>query len=75
MALESVAMNQPTPDQVKAAREAAGHSQAQAGALVHTDARTWRRWELGPRFESGRAIPLAAWELYLLKTGQAKLAR
>ncbi|WP_372826523.1 XRE family transcriptional regulator [Polaromonas sp.] len=65
-------MDQPTTDQIKAARTAAGHSAAQAGTLVHTDGRTWRRWELGSGFESGRAMPLASWELYLIKTGQAQ---
>lgn len=66
-------MQQPTPEQIRTAREKAGHSTAEAGATVHTDGRTWRRWELGPGYDSGRAMPLAAWELYLLKTGQAKL--
>lgn len=66
-------IHQPTPDEIRAARERAGHSAEAAGAVVHTDGRTWRRWELGPGFESGRAMPLTAWELYLLKTGQRKL--
>lgn len=70
LALTIAAMDQPTAHQVAAAREAAGLSQAQAAALVHTDARTWRRWELGPGYQSGRAMPLAAWELFLIKTGQ-----
>lgn len=65
-------MDQPTPETIKAARTNAGHTQAQAAAIVHTDGRTWRRWELGAGYESGRAIPLAAWELYLIKTGQQK---
>lgn len=70
MALE-FRMDTPKPEQVKAAREAAGHTQAQAAALVHTDGRTWRRWELGAGFESGRAMPIAHWELYIIKTGRA----
>ena len=37
----------PTPDAIRAAREAAGLTQAVAAALVHVDARTWRRWEAG----------------------------
>ncbi|WP_081616895.1 MULTISPECIES: helix-turn-helix domain-containing protein [unclassified Thioalkalivibrio] len=56
------------PESIRAAREAVGHSQAQAAALVHTDGRTWRRWEAGDR-----SMPLAAWELYLLKTGARPL--
>lgn len=75
MALTMMSMKQPTADQIQQARQAAGHTQAQAGATVHTDGRTWRRWELGPGYDSGRAIPLASWELYLLKTGQANKAK
>ena len=58
-------ITQPTPAQIAAAREAAQLTQQQAGELVHTDNRTWRRWEAGDR-----AINLASWELFLLKTKQ-----
>ena len=37
----------PTSAEIRAAREAAGLTQAAAAALVHVDARTWRRWESG----------------------------
>lgn len=57
-------MTQPTPAQIRAARELAGKTQLQASQLVHVDLRTWRRWELGEV-----AINLAAWELFGLKTG------
>ena len=56
-------MLQPTPEQIRQARHAAGHTQAQAGELVHVDGRAWRRWEAGER-----GINAAAWELYLIKT-------
>ena len=55
----------PTPDQIRAARAAANLTQQQAGELVHTDGRTWRRWESGDR-----GINLAVWELFLLHAGQ-----
>lgn len=55
----------PSPDQIRAAREAVGHTQGTAGATVHVAARTWRLWEAGDR-----RMPLASWELYLIKTGQ-----
>jgi DNA-binding transcriptional regulator YiaG len=58
-------LTQPTPEQVKAARTEAGHTQAQAAALVHAGSyRSWQDWERGQR-----PMPLAAWELYLIKTG------
>lgn len=53
----------PTPAEVRAAREAAGLSQTAAGALVHTTCRTWQQWEAGDR----RMHP-AFWELFRLKT-------
>lgn len=58
----------PTPDEVRAARQAARHTQAEAAAAVHLTPRSWRAWEdTGP---SSRHMPGACWELYLLKTGQ-----
>lgn len=53
----------PAPEQVKAAREAAGLSQTAAGALVHTTCRTWQQWEAGDR----RMHP-AFWELFRIKS-------
>ena len=58
-------MTPPTAAQISAARERAGLSQQQAAALVHVDIRSWRRWELAER-----AVNLAAWELFLLRSHQ-----
>lgn len=55
----------PTASQISTAREQAGLSQQQAAELVHVDIRSWRRWELAER-----GINMAAWELFLLRTGQ-----
>lgn len=52
----------PTADQVRAARLAAGHSTAEAAALVHMDARSWRYYEQG-----ARTMHPAMWELYRIK--------
>lgn len=59
------ALTPPTTDQISAAREQSGLTQLQAAALVHVDIRSWRRWELGER-----AVNLAAWELFLLRSHQ-----
>lgn len=56
-------MDNPTPEEIKAARQAASLTQAQAGALVHTTVRTWQQWEAGDR-----AMHPAMWELFCLKT-------
>jgi len=39
----------PTPNEVTAAREAAGLTTAQAAALVHTSYRAFLQWEQGDR--------------------------
>lgn len=53
----------PSPDEIRAAREAAGLTQAQAGALVHSALRSWQRWE-----EGAREMHPAFWELFRIKT-------
>ena len=60
----------PTPEQVKADRQAAGLTQSQAAALIHVNLRTWQQWEGGER----RMHP-AFWQLYLIKSKQLTLAQ
>lgn len=55
----------PTPDELRAARRAAGHTQTAAGQLVGGTLRTWQDWEAGRN-----AMPASAWALYLLLTDQ-----
>ena len=55
----------PRPEQVRAAREAAGHSQTEAAALIYSTRDGWAKWEGGER----RMHP-GLWALYLLRTGQ-----
>lgn len=52
----------PAPEEIRAAREAAGLSQTAAGTLVHTTCRTWQQWEAGDR----RMHP-AFFELFSIK--------
>ena len=56
----------PTPAAVRAARLAAGQTQAQAAACVHLYVRTWQRYEAG-----STPIPAAVWELYRVKAALA----
>jgi DNA-binding transcriptional regulator YiaG len=60
-------MDNPKPEDIKAARQAAGLTQTQAGALVHTTVRVWQQWEAGDR-----AMHPAFWELFLLKAKEKK---
>lgn len=56
----------PAPEQIKAARKAAGHTQKQAAETVRaTSYRTWQDWETGRR-----EMHPGLWELYIIKTGQ-----
>lgn len=62
-------LKQPTPAQVRAARKAAGLTQTQAAELVHAAGwRTWWNWEKESSSAESREIPLAAWDLFLIKT-------
>lgn len=56
----------PSPEQISAARQAAGLSQAQAAELVGLGDKTrWSEYERG-----GRVPDAARWALFLLATGQ-----
>lgn len=53
----------PKPEQIVEARQAAGLTQPQAAALVHSTLRTWQDWEAGiARMHPG------LWELFKIKT-------
>lgn len=54
----------PTPDEIRAARLAAGLTQREAAALVHATVSAWEEWEQGRR----RMHP-GLFELFLIKTG------
>jgi DNA-binding transcriptional regulator YiaG len=55
--------NNPTPSEIRQARESAGLSTAEASALVHRTQRNWQQWESG-----ARAMDAALWELFSLKS-------
>ena len=59
---------QPTPADIKALRAHLGLTQTAFGEIGHSKLRTVQDWEGGKR-----EMPLAIWELYLLKAGQLKL--
>lgn len=52
----------PTPAEIRAARESAGLTQTQAAELVRGTMRAWQEWEAGNR----RMHP-GLWELFLRK--------
>lgn len=62
-------IERPTPEQIRQARKAAGLTQSEAAAKVHATLRGWQNWE-SARCGVFRPMPLAAWELFLIKTKQ-----
>lgn len=60
----------PTPAQIRAAREAAGLTQAAAAEVVYATLRTWQNWEASGA--AGRAMHPAIWELWLMKTAHLR---
>jgi DNA-binding XRE family transcriptional regulator len=58
-------MPTPKPAEIRRAREAAGLTQTEAGALVHASLRTWQHWEA--EGEEHRGMPGAVWELFNVK--------
>ena len=60
----------PTPDEIRAARDAAEHTQHTAAATIGASFRAWQQWEAGER-----PMPPAMLQLYLLLTGQTTVAR
>ena len=53
----------PEPDDIRAARTAAGLTQTEAGDVVHASLRTWQQWEAGDR-----KMHPGLFELFKLKT-------
>lgn len=54
----------PNPEEIRAAREGAGLTQTQAGALVYSGLRAWQEWEAGRR-----TMHPQLWEAFRVKTG------
>lgn len=67
--------NNPSPDEIRAARAAAGLTQEQAAALVWRSRPWWLKCELPPDDPSHRRIEPAVWALFLLRTGQHPTSR
>jgi hypothetical protein len=61
----------PRPAEVEKARLEAGLTIPEAAQLVCVGARAWENWEAPRDSPSNRPMPPAAWELFLIKTGQA----
>ncbi|MCY0856445.1 helix-turn-helix domain-containing protein [Cupriavidus sp. D39] len=63
-------LKQPTPEEVRALLNDSGLSREDFAALVHVSKLTVHKWVLPKDSENHRGIPLAVWELLLLKLGR-----
>jgi putative transcriptional regulator len=58
----------PTPQQVREAREAAGMTQSEAARLVLSSLSAWQRWEAPSDDEQARRMHPGLFRLFLLET-------
>lgn len=57
-------MKPPAPETIRTLRSTLQLTQKEAADLVHVSLRAWQWWEAGQR-----EMPLAAWELLVIKAG------
>ena len=63
-------MNQPSPEEIRALLKKHGISREEAAALVHASLRAWNNWIAPIGGVNHRQMPLAAWDLLLIKLGE-----
>lgn len=61
----------PTPAEVRAAREAAGLTQTEAATRIRGSLRAWQNYESAEGEPEHRRMHPGLFELFLIKTGQA----
>lgn len=59
----------PTPTEIRAAREEAGLTQSQAAALVHSSPRNWQQWEDQTGGQNARRMHPGLWDLFRIRVG------
>jgi DNA-binding transcriptional regulator YiaG len=62
------AARNPSAEEVKAARQAAGLTQTAAAGLVYTTCRAWQQWEAEEGAPGHRRMHPAFWELFRIKS-------
>lgn len=58
----------PTPDEIRAAREALGLTQTEAARVVYASLKAWQNWEAPKGSPEHRPMHPAFWELFQIKT-------
>ena len=65
--MDTPALTRPTPDEIRALLKSKGVTREAAAGLVHVGLRTMHSWLSPLGSHNYRPIPLAAWELLLIK--------
>lgn len=60
----------PTPAEIRAAREKAGLTKPQAADIIHGSLRAWEDWET--EGDNNRRMHPGLFELFQIKTGQSR---
>ncbi len=63
-------IEQPTPDQIRAVLKKHSITREQAAGLLHVSLRAMHNWLAPKDTANHRAMPVAAWELLLIKLGE-----
>jgi putative transcriptional regulator len=63
----------PTPAEIRAARERAGLTQTEAAAKIRGNLRSWQNWESDENAVEHRRMHPGLFELFLIKCGQPLL--
>jgi DNA-binding XRE family transcriptional regulator len=63
----------PSPAEIRRAREDAGLTQTQAGELIHATLRAWQNYETDDSSAEHRKMHPALWELFQVKCAARKL--
>lgn len=59
----------PTPAEIRQARESLGLTQTDAAEIIYGTLRGWQGWETAPGSPEHRRMHPGLWELFRMKTG------
>jgi len=65
-----MSIEQPTPEQIRELIKSHGLTRRKAAELIYVSTSTWHKWSAPEGGSDYREMPLAAWELMLLKLGE-----
>lgn len=73
--MDTSTLEAPSPDEIRAMLKKHKLTREQASSLLHVSLRTMHNWLAPAGTVNYRAMPLAAWELLLIKLGEKEVDR